>query len=224
MIPHLTAALVGYLLGSIPFGYLVARMHGVNIFEVGSRNPGATNVKRVLGSKAGNTVFALDVLKGAVAAAWAIFAYLPISVHYDLTPWGLDASGLVDGPLWLGVGISGLIGALLGHSFSVFTRFRGGKGVATGAGGFLVLAPLVAIIAVLIWVATFYLSRYVSLASILAALALPVASISLGQPWSVTTLGLLVAAFVAYRHRANIARLRAGTESKFARKTAEARE
>ncbi len=220
--PLLVAVLAGYVLGSLPFGYLVARAHGVNIFEVGSRNPGATNVKRVLGSRAGNLVFFLDALKGALAAGGAMGARLPIVLKYDLADWGLPAiQGQIQGGAWLWVGIAGLIGALLGHSFSCFTRFKGGKGVATGAGGFLVLAPLVTLIGGLIWVATFYLSRYVSLASILAAVSLPFSSLLLGRPWVITVFGVLVAAFVVVRHRANLERLRAGTEPRFSRKKAE---
>lgn len=214
LLPLTLSAAVGYVLGALPFGYLVARAHGVNIFEVGSRNPGATNVKRVLGSRAGNLVFVLDALKGAVAAGGALGAHL-----------GWEWAPASDGPVvaggdWLLIGIAGLVGALLGHSFSCFTRFKGGKGVATGAGGFLMLAPLVTLIGGLVWVVTFYVSRYVSLASILSALSLPAVALVLGQPLAIAFFGVLVAVFVVVRHRANIARLRAGTEPRFARKNA----
>lgn len=222
MFPLLVAAVAGYVLGSLPFGYLVARAHGVNIFEVGSRNPGATNVKRVLGSRAGNLVFFLDALKGAVAAAGAVAVRLPIVLSYDLADWGFPGiNGQIAGSAWLGVGIAGLIGGLLGHSFSCFTRFRGGKGVATGAGGFLVLAPLVTLIGGLVWIATFCLSRYVSLASILSAVSLPVTALLLGRPVVIIVFGVLVGAFVVIRHRANIERLRAGTEPRFSSKPKE---
>src|SRR3954470_16590575 len=123
--PLLVALVVGYLLGSLPFGYLVARAKGVNIFEVGSKNPGATNVRRVLGSGPGNLVLALDALKGTVAVALpAILAKLGI--------------GLFTRPEheMVALEIAGLAASILGHSFSIFTRFKGGKGVATGAGGF----------------------------------------------------------------------------------------
>lgn len=214
----LLAVGLGYLLGALPFGYLVARAHGVNIFEVGSRNPGATNVKRVLGRKAGNLVFALDALKGAVAAAWALGAHLGWSFRR-----GAPAEGLtpIEGAAWLELGIAGLVGGLLGHSFSCFTGFRGGKGVATGAGGFLMLAPLVTLIGGAVWVATFYLSRYVSLASLLSAAALPVAAWLLDCPPAITGFGVLVAIFVIVRHRANVGRLLAGTESRFERRKKE---
>jgi glycerol-3-phosphate acyltransferase PlsY len=109
------AAFIGYILGSLPFGYVVARAHGVNIFKEGSGNPGATNVKRVLGEKfgakgkrAGNLVFALDAVKGALAAGWPLFTTLA----------GADARLL---------GLIGVIAAVLGHSFSIFTKFKGGR-------------------------------------------------------------------------------------------------
>ncbi len=221
MLPLLLTAGLGYVLGALPFGYLVARAHGVNIFEVGSRNPGATNVKRVLGRKAGNTVFALDALKGAVAAAWALGAHFSWSYGDSAAAATPDGAVVIAGDTWLDLGIAGLVGALLGHSFSCFTGFRGGKGVATGAGGFLMLAPVVTLIGGAVWVATFYLSRYVSLASLLSAAALPVAAYLLGSPPTIIGFGVLVAVFVAVRHRANISRLLAGTEARFERKKKE---
>ena len=118
IVPLILSLVAGYLLGALPFGYFVARSHGVNIFEVGSKNPGATNVRRVLGAKAGNTVFVLDALKGAVAALWPISAPL---LHLD--PHAVGS-----------MQIMGLVGALIGHSFSCFTGFKGGKGVATALG------------------------------------------------------------------------------------------
>ena len=117
--------------------------------------------------------------------------------------------------------MASLAGALLGHSYSIFTRFRGGKGVATTAGGFLVLMPLVITIGVAVWIAAFYSSRYVSLASMLAAISLPTTALILGEPGLLTGLAAGIAIFVLWRHRANIVRLLNGTESKFARKPAE---
>lgn len=197
--PQAVAAIVGYLLGALPFGYLVARAHGVDIFKVGSGNPGATNVKRVLGAKAGNTVFALDVIKGAVAAGWPL---LPISSSGD--------------PLTLG--LIGVIAAVLGHSFSVFTRFKGGKGVATAAGGLVVLIPFACLIGAVVWVLTFTLTRYVSLGSILAAVAVPAASWVGGHPLALNLVATALGLFVIVRHRENIRRLLNGTESRFTKK------
>lgn len=207
LVPLLIALVVGYLLGSLPFGYLVARARGVNIFEVGSKNPGATNVRRTCGSGPGNVVFALDALKGAAAAGWPLLVAFGIEAQERNVP--------------VAVGVIGLVGALLGHSFSCFTRFRGGKGVATSAGGLLVLMPLPTLIAGATWVVTFYAARYVSLASIVAALALAVAAYFLTLPTLLLGLAAAIAGFVILRHRTNIVRLVNGTEHKFVKKGAE---
>lgn len=200
------AAFIGYLLGSLPFGYVVARAHGVDIFKEGSGNPGATNVKRVLGEKfgrkgknAGNLVFVLDAVKGAVAASWPLFA----SIEYS------EARLL---------GLIGVIAAVLGHSFSVFTKFKGGKGVATAAGGLVVLIPVSCLIGAAVWLLTFAATRYVSLGSVLAAVAVPAASWLRGNPLPFSLVATALGAFVIFRHRANIKRLLAGTEPRFAKK------
>lgn len=212
--PALGAAAAGYLLGSLPFGYLVARARGVNIFAAGSKSSGATNVRRVLGPKAGNTVFALDLAKGMVAAGWPlIWAWARGQGQSLSVRESLHYAGLL-------LGAAGLIGALLGHSFSVFIGFRGGKGVATGAGGFLVLMPIVTAVGAVVWVALFFLTGYVSLASIAAALTLPVVGVFLHRPLFLILIALAVAVFVIVRHRANIGRLVAGTEHKRGRKPA----
>jgi len=202
----LAAAFIGYFLGSLPFGYVVARAHGVNIFKEGSGNPGATNVKRVLGEKfgakgrrAGNLVFVLDAVKGAAAAAWPALPFL-------------------QAPEARLLGLIGVIAAVLGHSFSVFTKFKGGKGVATAAGGLVVLMPVSCLIGALVWLATFALTRYVSLGSVLAAVAVPVASWLRGNPLPFNLVATALGLFVIVRHRENIRRLIAGTESKFAKK------
>jgi len=213
-------ALVGYLLGSLPFGYVVARAKGVNIFEVGSKNPGATNVRRVLGAGPGNLVFALDALKGALASSWALGAFfLKVKIGAD-EPFLNIFAGHYAGSVWVSLGMAGLVGALLGHSFSCFTKFRGGKGVATAAGGCLVLMPVGTLIAGAVWVATFYASRYVSLASILSAIALPISVLALGQPKPLLIFAGIAALFVVVRHRANITRLLNGTENRFVKKPA----
>ncbi|MDD3180532.1 MAG: glycerol-3-phosphate 1-O-acyltransferase PlsY [Opitutaceae bacterium] len=201
--PVIAASVGGYLLGAIPFGYLVARAYGVDIFEAGSGNPGATNVKRVLGAKPGYAVFALDFLKGAVATGWPLVPAL-------FGPTGGD--GLLPG-------LVGLVAALLGHSFSCFTRFRGGKGVATAAGGLVVLMPMACLAGAAVWFLTFLISRYVSLASILAAVAVPAASWALRNPLPLNIVATAIGVFVIVRHRANIRRLLDGTEHKFVRKS-----
>ena len=194
-----SSALLGYLLGSLPFGYLVAKAHGVDIFKAGSGNPGATNVKRVLGARAGNTVFALDAVKGAVAAGWPLLPFLAAP----------DARMM---------GLVGVIAAVLGHSFSMFTRFKGGKGVATAAGGLVVLMPVSCLIGAAVWVLTFLVTRYVSLGSILAAVAVPLASWLRDNPLPLTLVATALGLFVIIRHRENLRRLVNGTESKFVKK------
>lgn len=204
------AAALGYLLGSLPFGYLVARAYGVNIFTVGSRSSGATNVLRTLGTRAGYTVFALDVLKGALAAGWPLY-FAWEACHRPGTSDSVAAAGLYLSKL---LGMVGLVFALLGHSFSCFTHFKGGKGVATGAGGFLVLMPAATLAAAAAWTIAFFASRYVSLASIVSAVTIPFAALFFGEPAFLTLAAVAVATFVIVRHRGNIARLIRGTENK----------
>jgi glycerol-3-phosphate acyltransferase PlsY len=228
-LPLLLAAVVGYLLGSLPFGWLIARKFGINIFEHGSKNPGATNVKRVLGGlfgtkgkRAGDLAFTLDAFKGAAAAGW------PLWLMGAGTVVGTTASDGSEGVVYAGdqrtaaiAAITGLVFALLGHSFSCWTRFKGGKGVATTAGGLLVLLPLPTLLAVLAWLATFFASRYVSLASIVAAVVLPLSAwLVPGLPRAFAILATVVCSFVILRHRANITRLLNGTENKFVKKEA----
>lgn len=221
LLPVTIAGIAGYLLGSLPFGYFVARAYGVNIFEVGSKNPGATNVRRVLGKRPGSIVLACDILKGMFATV------LPVLVAWIVRPSGDPAAAwefAVGGTRLFGaedirtMQVAGLVGSLLGHSFSCFTGFRGGKGVATGAGSFLVLVPMTGLLIAVVWVATFYTTRYVSLASIMGAVAVPVVAWLLGEPPLIVGLGALIGGFVIFRHRENVGRLMKGTENKFVRK------
>ena len=189
-------SLVGYLLGAISFAVIVARSQGVNILTYGSGNPGATNVTRALGSKFGNIVFALDALKGGIAAGW------PIAVF--------------GGELGLKLGIIGLIASIFGHSFSVFLKFKGGKGVATTMGGLVVIMPSVLLIGVAVWAAIFYSTRLVAIASMLFAVSLAVSAYVLygvGDPRF--TLGSVLAVLIVVRHRSNIARMLQGKENSF---------
>ncbi|MBI5692451.1 MAG: glycerol-3-phosphate 1-O-acyltransferase PlsY [Verrucomicrobia bacterium] len=209
MLSLLIAAAAGYVLGALPFGYLVARARGVNIFEVGSKNPGATNVRRVLGHGAGNVVLLLDVAKGALAAGWPLLAAKLGGPGCDCGADQVQA-----------MGIAGLIASILGHSFSCFTGFRGGKSVATAAGAFALLFPAGMGVALVVFLATLGLSRYVSLSSMLGAVSLVVATLVLRQSIPVIVVGAAAAAFVLFRHRSNISRLLAGTETKVGRKPA----
>lgn len=194
MLPTLAGTLLSYLLGSIPFGLLVARAKGVDLRKVGSGNVGATNVVRTLGKPLGFTVFALDFLKGLV----------PTLVGRTES----DAVALLFG-----------IAAVLGHVFPVWLKFKGGKGVATSAGFCAGLAPLAVAISFLLWFALLKATRYVSLASMVAAVAFPAVFITIEGPAAafgerrlVTLVGVLLAAGILFTHRANIARLLRGEE------------
>lgn len=199
------SAAVGYVLGALPFGYWVARAHGIDIFQHGSKNPGATNVRRVLGKGPGNLVFALDAAKGALAAGWPWLAR-----------WWFPESGF--GSSVVEAAVVSFVAAVVGHSFSCFTGFRGGKGVATSVGGFAVLLPWPLLVAAAVWALVFFTTRYVSLASLLAAVAMPVTAFLLHEPRLLTGIALLVALLIVVRHRANIVRLCRGTENKFVKK------
>ena len=216
--PYIVASVVGYILGSVPCGYLVAKAHGVDIFKVGSGNPGATNVKRVLGERfgdkgkrAGNLVFVLDAVKGALAAGWVLVYHRFVSAG-DVAGVGLSSETI------LKLALVGVVAAVLGHSFSIFTKFKGGKGVATAAGGLVVLIPVPCLIGCAVWVISFYMSRYVSLGSILAAVAVPAASWLQGNPLPLNIVASVLGSFVIFRHRENIKRLLNGTESRFVKK------
>ena len=197
-----------YLLGSIPFGYLAGRAAGIDIQQAGSGNIGATNVLRVLGKRYGYPVFALDFLKG--------FGAVKISMLM-----ATGTSSRWNSPEILG--IVGTIFSVLGHSLSPWLRFKGGKGVATSAGAFFALTPLASSVGGAIWIIVFWLTRYVSVASIITAVLLPV--IILLISWHQASNGtaifygsLCVAALVIWRHRSNLSRLMQGTEARFTRK------
>jgi glycerol-3-phosphate acyltransferase PlsY len=196
--------LLAYLIGAIPFGYLVARGRGVDIRKHGSGNIGATNVGRVLGRPFGVLVFLLDFAKGALptfaALRWA-------SAHeVELPPDSLP--------------VTAAVAAFLGHLFPVYLRFHGGKGVATAAGAVCVLLPEPAGAAFLTWLVVVLVSRYVSFASILAAVVLCIYRLTLTpQPWDnadlvVTLFCLIVAGLIIVRHRANVGRLLRGNENR----------
>ncbi len=194
----LAAAVAGYSCGAIPFACLVARRHGVDILREGSGNPGATNVRRVIGKRAGNTVFALDFLKGLLATGWPMA--LVAGEHAAVF-----------------AAIAGLAGAVAGHSYSVFIGFRGGKGVATTMGGLIAILPLAVLAGILVWLAVFKAFRYVSLASLCFAASLPVTvALSAPEPRGLLLVfSIAVAALIFYRHRTNIRQLLEGSEHRF---------
>ena len=208
--------LIAYLLGSIPFGLLVGKSRGIDIREHGSRNIGATNVWRVMGKKFGLTTFICDLGKGwlAVVLGQWIATHWPVPVALPHLKERID---FFDPGF---AGITAAIGCILGHNFPVWLRFKGGKGVATSLGVIFGMMPLAALIVFAIWGGVFKVSRYVSLASLVAAVALPVAVIALmftGQVrgWAYFYFACVAAILVVRRHRENIRRLVAGTENRF---------
>ncbi|KIQ53522.1 glycerol-3-phosphate 1-O-acyltransferase PlsY [Meiothermus taiwanensis] len=181
--------LLAYLFGAIPAGAWVARYHGVDIQKVGSGNTGATNILRTLGAGPALVVAVFDVLKGGIAV------------------WLARLVG-IEGYLLGGVALA----AVLGHNYSVFLRFTGGKGVATSFGTLLFLDPLLALLTFPVGVATMGLTRFVSAGSMIGALTAAVVAIALGRPmWEILTV-VLLAALVFWTHRENIKRLQAGNE------------
>jgi len=205
----IAAMALAYLIGAIPFGYVAARTQGIDIREHGSGNIGATNVMRVLGKRIGLPVFALDTLKGL----------LPVL----LTGWWCQRDPLflrTANATHLAEVLSGL-SAVLGHNFTFWLGFKGGKGVATSAGVMLGLAPVVLLAAVVVWGLSFLVLRYVSLASILAGLTLPLATLLQSHlrqnlNWPLLCLTVFIGALTLWRHRTNLERLRTGTEPRAA--------
>ena len=182
---------LGYVCGSVPFALLLTRARGVDLRAAGSRNLGAANVLRTAGTPRAVAVLMLDASKGAAAVLVAMLLTDDLVVTM--------AAGLA---------------SIVGHIYSVWIRFRGGKGVATSAGVFAVLAPPATAIAVLVFICTIIATRFVSAGSIAAALALPVAAIVANAPLPVVSGAMAAAAVVAFRHRENVTRLVAGTEQR----------
>ena len=203
-----------YLLGSVPFGLIVGLARGVDVRRAGSGNIGATNVGRLLGGKFFALVFVLDLLKSLA----------PMIVAGTVVRFRAD--GALTYVLWLGVGFA----AVLGHMFSLFLRFRGGKGVATSTGLLLGLWPyytLPGLVAVGVFGVAFWRTRIISVGSLLGAAAFPIAYVLIGLArgwpvfgvqWPLLVFAVVVAGLIVYKHRGNLARLRAGTEPRFERR------
>jgi glycerol-3-phosphate acyltransferase PlsY len=208
MLSFAAIALLSYLLGSIPAGYLAGRIAGIDIRKVGSGNIGATNVTRTLGRRYGYPVFLVDFAKGAAAVG------ISILLAQNLQP-GSTSTELY--------GIAAAVFCVLGHTFPVWLGFKGGKGVATSAGALFALMPLAALIGIVVWVLTFEVTRYVSVASITTATVLPLAVLALTYAKHTNGMALFyfslcLAAVVISRHRSNLSRLAHGTEPRFKRK------
>lgn len=196
----LLSLVCGYFLGSVPFGLIAGRMRGVDIREHGSKNIGATNVWRVCGWKCGLPVFLLDAAKGVAAVRLGIWFAAAFSSPGD----------------WCAV--TGAMACILGHSFPVWLKFKGGKGVATSLGAIIGMLPIVSAIVFGLWAIIFAVSRYVSLASIIASAAFPVTAFFMHATAPILGFSILAAALVIMRHKGNIERLRAGTEKRFGSK------
>lgn len=208
---YVATALVAYLLGSIPTGYLVAKARGIDIRSVGSGNIGATNVFRVLGKPAGIFVLLVDAAKGFLACEFAG------RVTFSLLASRMNAA-LPDAEV---LRIVGGLFAILGHNYTCWLRFKGGKGIATSAGVVLALLPQALALALGAWLLLFFLTRYVSVASITAAFILPFAAWWAGRSIRMIVVAALISALAIYKHRSNIQRLLNGTENRFgARKEA----
>lgn len=182
--------LICYLIGSIPCGYLIGKRKRVDLRSQGSGNIGATNAFRILGPVVGLLVFLCDVAKG----------FIPVLVVNN-----------VFGPSW---GVAAGLAAVVGHNWSIFLGFRGGRGVATGAGVLIALMPWVVLIAFIIWLLVVLLSGYVSLGSIIAAISVPIIALILRVPWVYFIFAVPAPILVVIRHLPNIRRLQEGTESR----------
>jgi len=208
MLTFTSVLIVSYALGSIPFGYLAGRLAGIDIRKTGSGNIGATNVVRVLGKVYGYPVFFLDFLKGLGAVKISLLIATRVS------------------PGWSSPEIFGIFAALssvTGHCFPVWLKFRGGKGIATSAGALFGLMPLATLIGLAVWIIVFWLTRYVSLASMAAAVVLPpviaiLSWLNQGYGKALFYSSLCIAAVVIWRHHSNLSRLMHGTEPRFTRK------
>lgn len=206
----LISAAGGYLSGSLPFGYWAGKLKGIDIRQHGSGNIGATNVIRVLGKGVGIPVFILDALKGWLPAWFAGYTLAQQGAGLEIVSAGAVIAGLA---------------AVLGHMFTFWLGFKGGKGVATTAGVLLGIAPLAMLGGLAVWLLFFFTTRYVSLASMMAGVGvvatMAVVMVRQGQ-WDFVMLGfgVLIMVLVIVRHRSNISRILAGTESKAGRKKA----
>jgi glycerol-3-phosphate acyltransferase PlsY len=186
---ELAAVVFGYLLGSVPFAHLFARRRGIDLREVGSGNVGATNVLRTSGAAQAVLVMCLDGAKGAVAV--------------------IVVAALTTGPA---TPVAAGLAAVIGHIYPVWLGFRGGKGVATAAGVFAVLAPLALAIASAVFVLAVWVTRYISVGSMAGAIALAVSAAASEVPGAVAVGAAVAALIIVHRHRGNLARLMSGTE------------
>ncbi|MDY0213349.1 MAG: glycerol-3-phosphate 1-O-acyltransferase PlsY [Desulfuromonadaceae bacterium] len=193
---------LAYLIGAVPSGVILTRMAGIaDIRNMGSGNVGATNVYRVAGKRLGFLTLILDILKGVLPLLLLQYLLESGTINTPGTPTSISALAAL-----------ALFG---GHCYPVYLRFKGGKGVATALGVFLVLAPLALLPSLVVFILVLWRWRYVSLASISAGTVLPFAVLGYGYPWSLVLVTCVIAAVIVYRHRTNIGRMRLGTENRF---------
>lgn len=199
---YLILAVSAYLVGSIPTGFLVAKAKGIDIRAVGSGNIGATNAFRVLGKGLGSFVLFFDAFKG-----WsAVMLLVPMISGLNLCE-DCEAVRLLAG-----------LAAVIGHNYTCWLKFKGGKGISTSAGVLLAWMPPVLLTILAVWIVTFYASKYVSMASIAAATALPISARVWGYSWTLFGVSMCLAVLAIYKHKPNIQRLMAGTENRFSSK------
>lgn len=213
MIPALL--LGAFLIGSIPTGMVIAMLKGVDLRKVGSGNIGATNVMRSMGKGAALMTLIGDMAKGVVPIIAVRFYFPDAAIHFsDLLPslpfQVHNAQAALEGMIGLA--------AILGHNFSIFLKFKGGKGVATSLGVAFIFSPYAALLAATIWLLTFSLSGYSSLSALVAFGGFPLCIYMIDASPEKIVVAVIIAVFIFITHRANIQRLIAGTESKFTRK------
>jgi glycerol-3-phosphate acyltransferase PlsY len=200
--------LIGYAFGSLPTGYIAGKLAGIDVRKHGSGNIGATNVLRVLGKPWGLTVFFVDALKGFIA----------VRIVLEIVSRNATAANYAEF-----FAILAAAACVIGHSFPVWLRFKGGKGVATSVGSIFGVMPIAAITIFLVWLVVFLTTRYVSLASVIGAIALPITvavlvRLKMTHGMVLLYFSIAMAALVVWRHRSNMVRLLNGTEPRFSRK------
>jgi glycerol-3-phosphate acyltransferase PlsY len=202
-------AVAAYLLGSIPTGFLVGKAKGIDVRKVGSGNIGATNAFRILGKGPGIFVLVADGLKG-----WVAVDKIPDLVHA-----GFDSAAIWDQPTLQWLKIIAAISVILGHNYTCWLKFKGGKGIATSAGVLAALVPVAMVVSLATWIIVCVITRYVSMASIAASLILPFATWAVPQyGWNLVLITAAMAALAIYKHKANITRLMNGTENRLGQK------
>jgi glycerol-3-phosphate acyltransferase PlsY len=219
VLAYIVVALAAYLLGSIPTGFLVAKAKGIDIRSVGSGNIGATNAMRVLGKSAGIFVLLMDAAKGYVACYMGIICsgFILVATHFSVT----DSNAAYYDKLFNEfpfVIVSGIF-AVLGHNYTCWLKFKGGKGIATTAGVYVALQPIALAIAFVVFILTVLVTRYVSVGSIIAAIALSAAVWIMPHNLLLAIVTTALSALAIYKHKSNIQRLLAGTENRLGKKT-----